>query len=101
MFSEKDKMLEELCTKSSNLNQLILMRFSDGRIFIVKPDTWFTDENDFDENDERYEEWECGVFKIKRIISDPSAKWNPGDLIEVTYRDYPEEITFDYRDEVN
>ena len=96
MFSEKEKSLEELYRQSSNHDQLILMRFLDGREFVVKPDTWFTDENDFDETDERYEEWECGVFEIVEILSDPEAKRKVGDLIEVTYKDFPVEIRYGY-----
>ena len=97
MFSDKEKMLEGLYRYSNNRNQLIFMRFSDGRALIVKPDTWYTDENDFDESDERYEEWESGVFMIEEVISDPSGKLSPGNLIEVTYKDYPIEIHYEYQ----
>ena len=97
MFNEKERILENLYVESTNRKQLILMRFSDGRAFVVRPDTWFTDENDYDESDERYEEWECGVFEIIRIVSDPSGKWSQGDLVEITYKDYPEEIIYDYK----
>ena len=96
MFNEKDKLLEELYRESSNRDQLILMLFADGREFVVKPDTWFTDENDFDESDERYEEWECGVFEIVEIVREPEAKHKVGDLIEVTYKDFPAEIRYGY-----
>lgn len=99
MFNEKEKMLEELYRQSNNHNQLIFMHFQDGRTLIVKPDTWFTDENDFDESDGRYEEWECGVFMVKKIISDPSGKLSPGNLIEVTYKDYPIEIHYEYQEQ--
>ena len=97
MFDKKEKMLEGLYRESANHNQLIYMRFSDGRTLIVKPDTWFTDKNDFDESDARYEEWECGVFMIEEVISDPSGTLSPGNLIEVTYKDYPIEIHYKYQ----
>lgn len=73
------------------------MRFKDGRSLVVKPDTWFTDEKDFDESDDRYEEWECGVFIIEKILSDPSGKLSVGCLIGVTYRDCPVEIRYNYK----
>lgn len=98
MFSEKEKKLEELFRQTANRDQSILMRFADGRKLVVKPDTWFTDENDFEETDERYEEWECGVFEIKKILSDPSSQLVIGDLIEVTYKDFPIEITYHYQE---
>ena len=98
MFNEKDRILEDLYTKSLNRDQLLLICFSDGRAFVVKPDTWFTDENDYDETDERYEEWECGVFEIQRIISDPTETWKQGDLVEITSKNFPSKIIYDYQE---
>ena len=100
MFNEKEKKLEELFRQSMNQEQLILMKYQDGKALVVRPDTWFTDENDYDETDERYEEWECGVFKIVKILSDPSNTLAVGNLIEVTYRDYPTEIIYGYADTI-
>jgi len=77
---------------SDNANQIYVLTYSDGDIIEAQVDTCYETDNGLEDDDPNYEEYHACAMKIVKIIEDKSKKLKEGNLIEIDYHNYPQQI---------
>jgi hypothetical protein len=95
LLNEKEKSV--ISNFLNNLNQYakqaMTLKWDNCSQITAAIDLYFEDENDYDENDLRYEEYISFVFKVIKMYGDPPVKVNDDGLFLINYHNFPYEIT--------
>ncbi len=77
---------------NDNETQIYILTYSDGDIIEAQVDTCYETDNGLDDDDPDYEEYHACAMKIVKIIVDKTQKLKEGNLIEINYHNYPQQI---------
>lgn len=93
-FSDNERRIMENLFLSINDNetQIYILTYSDGDIIEAQVDTCYETDNGLDDDDPDYEEYHACAMKIVKIIVDKTQKLKEGNLIEINYHNYPQQI---------
>lgn len=93
-FSNKEKQIMEklFLSINNNDNQTYFITFSDGDVAEAQIDTCYETDNGLDDDDPDYEEYHACAMKIVKIIVDKNKNLEEGNLIEINYHNYPQQI---------
>lgn len=93
-FSKEEKQIMEklFLTINKNLSQIYIITFSDGNVIEAQVDTCYETDNGLDNDDPNYEEYFGCAMKIIKIVVDKNTTLKEGDLIEINYHNYPQQI---------
>ena len=73
----------------------MLLKWKNGSQVVATFDTCFEDDNGFEMDDPRYEEYISFVFKISQIFGKPPVYITEDEYFCVDYRNFPDEIIAD------
>ncbi len=77
---------------NDNATQIYILTYLDGDIIEAQVDTCYETDNGLDDDDPDYEEYHACAMKIVKIIVDKTQKLKEGNLIEINYHNYPQQI---------
>ncbi len=77
---------------NDNATQIYILTYSNGDIIEAQVDTCYETDNGLDDDDPDYEEYHACAMKIVKIIVDKTQKLKEGNLIEINYHNYPQQI---------
>ena len=90
--SEKQIMEKLFLSINNNNNQIYILTFSNGDVAEAQVDTCYETDNGLDDDDPDYEEYHACAMKIVKIIVDKNENLEEGNLIEINYHNYPQQI---------
>lgn len=90
--SEKQIMEKLFLSINNNNNQIYILIFSNGDVAEAQVDTCYETDNGLDDDDPDYEEYHACAMKIVKIIVDKNENLEEGNLIEINYHNYPQQI---------
>lgn len=73
-------------------NQIYVITYSDGNIIEAKVDTCYETDNGLENDDPNYEEYYACAMRIVKIVVDKNKNFKEGNLIEINYHNYPQQI---------
>lgn len=73
-------------------NQIYVITYSDGNIVEAKVDTCYETDNGLENDDPNYEEYYACAMRIVKIVVDKNKNFKEGNLIEINYHNYPQQI---------
>lgn len=76
----------------NNSTQIYVLSYSNGDIIEAQVDTCYETDNGLEDDDPNYEEYHACAMKIVKIIVDKNKKLKEGNLIEINYHNYPQQI---------
>ena len=94
-FSENEaKMMAPLFTEiEKNPYEIYRLKLKDGAIVKARVNTCYETDNEREEGEEDYEEMFACLMQITDIVhNSTSAKHKKGEMIEITFQNYPVEI---------
>ena len=93
-FSNEEKRIMEnlFLSINDNATQIYVLTYLDGDVIEAQVDTCYETDNGLEDDDCNYEEYHACVMKIKKIIVDKNKKLKEGNLIEINYHNYPQQI---------
>ena len=93
-FSDNERRIMEnlFLSINNNATQIYILTYSDGDIIEAQVDTCYETDNGLDDDDPDYEEYHACAMKIVKIIVDKTQKHKEGNLIEINYHNYPQQI---------
>lgn len=93
-FSNNERRIIEnlFLSINDNATQIYVLSYSDGNIIEARVDTCYETDNGLEDDDPNYEEYHACAMKIVKIIADKNKKFKEGNLIEVNYHNYPQQI---------
>ena len=93
-FSNDEKRIMEnlFLSINDNATQIYVLTYLDGNVIEAQVDTCYETDNGLEDDDYNYEEYHACVMKIKKIIVDKNKKLKEGNLIEINYHNYPQQI---------
>jgi len=77
---------------NDNANQIYVLTYSDGDIIEAQVDTCYETDNGLEDDAPNYEEYHACAMKIVKIIVNKNKKLKEGNLIEINYHNYPQQI---------
>ena len=77
---------------NNNANQAYILTYSNGDVFEAEIDTCYETDNGLEEDDPNYEEYHACAMKIVKIIVNKNKNLKEGNLIEINYHNYPQQI---------
>lgn len=89
---EKEKMQPLFLSMNQNDNEIYTIAFSNGDVATAKIDTCYETDNGLEEEDIDFEEYYACALEIIEVLTNVSNTLEKGILIEVNYRNYPQEI---------
>lgn len=91
-YNEKQIMEKLFLSINNNANQLYILTFSNGDVVEAQVDTCYETDNGLEVDDPNYEEYHACAMKIKKMIVDRNKNLREGNLIEINYHNYPQQI---------
>ncbi len=93
-FSNEEKQMMDRLFGSINKNpsEVYILTFSNGDVIEAQADTCFETDNRLDDDDPNYEEYHACAMEVVRIIADKNKMLKEGQLIEINYHNYPQQI---------
>ncbi len=93
-FSDNERRIMEnlFLSINDNATQIYILTYLDGDIIEAQVDTCYETDNGLDDDDPDYEEYHACAMKIVKIIVDKTQKLKEGNLIEINYHNYPQQI---------
>ena len=93
-FTDNEKQIMEklFLSINNNANQIYVLTYSNGNVVEAQVDTCYETDNGLEDDDPNYEEYHACAMKIVKVIVDKNKKLQEGDLIEINYRNYPQQI---------
>lgn len=93
-FSNEEKEIMENLFLSINerKDEIYFLTFFNGSIVEAKVDTCYETDNGLDDNDINFEEYNACAMRIIKVIIDNDKIFSNGQLIEINYHNYPQEI---------
>lgn len=93
-FSDNEKRIMEnlFLSINDNATQTYILTYSDGDIIEAQVDTCYETDNGLDDDDPNYEEYHACAMKIIKKIVDKTQKLKEGNLIEINYHNYPQQM---------
>ncbi|MCX4298558.1 MAG: hypothetical protein OSJ73_16240 [Lachnospiraceae bacterium] len=93
-FSDNEKQIMQnlFLSINHNVNQKYILRYSDGDVIEGQVDTCYETDNGLEIDDPNYEEYYACAMKIVKIIVDKTKTLKENSLIEINYRNYPQQI---------
>ncbi len=93
-FSNDEKRIMEnlFLSINDNATQIYVLTYLDGDVIEAQVDTCYETDNGLQGDDCNYEEYHACAMKIKKIIVDKNKKLKEGNLIEINYHNYPQQI---------
>lgn len=77
---------------NSNAKQIYVLTYSNGDVIEAQVDTCYETDNGLEDGDQNYEEYHACAMKIVKIIVKKNNNFKEGDLIEINYHNYPQQI---------
>ncbi len=93
-FSDNERQIMEnlFLSINNNSSQIYSLTYSNGDVIEVQVDTCYETDNGLEEDDQNYEEYHACAVKIVKIVVDKSKNFKEGNLIEINYHTYPQQI---------
>ena len=93
-FSNNERRIMEkfFLSINDNANQIYMITFFDGDVIEAQVDTCYETDNGLDYDNPDYEEYYACAMKIVKIIVDKTQKLKEGNLIEINYNNYPQQM---------
>lgn len=93
-FSNNEKQIMEklFLSINNNANQIYVLTYSNGDVVEAQVDTCYETDNGLEDDDPNYEEYHACAMRIVKIIADKNRKLQEGNLIEINYHNYPQQI---------
>lgn len=93
-FSNKEKQIMEklFLSINNNANQIYILTYSNGDVVEAQVDTCYETDNGLEDDDRNYEEYHACAMKIIKIIAGKNKNLQEGNLIEINYHNYPQQI---------
>ncbi len=93
-FSDNERQIMEnlFLSINNNSSQIYSLTYSNGDVIEVQVDTCYETDNGLEEDDQNYEEYHACAMRIVKIIVDKSKNLKKGNLIEINYHTYPQQI---------
>lgn len=94
-FSENERQIMQGLFLSINedKNQIYVLKYSEEDIIETRVDTCYETDNGLDEDDPNYEEYYACAMKIVKIIVNKNRTFKEGELIEINYHNYPQQLS--------
>ncbi len=73
-------------------NEKLLLKWYDGSQVIARYDSFIEDENDYELENEKYEEFWSFVFKKIDFVGNPPIEISEDDFFLINYNNFPNEI---------
>lgn len=77
---------------NSNVKQIYVLKYSNGDVIEAQVDTCYETDNGLEDDDQNYEEYHACAMRIVKIIAEKNKNFKEGDLIEINYHNYPQQI---------
>lgn len=93
-FSDEERQIMGKLFRSINANprEVYTLTFSNGDVIEARADTCYETDNSLDDDDPNYEEYHACAMEVLRIIVDKNKELKEGQLFEINYHDYPQQI---------
>ena len=93
-FTNNEKRIMEklFLSINNNANQAYILTYSNGDVVEAEVDTCYETDNGLAEDDPNYEEYHACAMKIVKIIVNKNKNLKEGNLIEINYHNYPQQI---------
>ncbi len=77
---------------NNNANQIYVLTYSNGDVIEAQVDTCYETDNGLEDDDPNYEEYHACAMRIVKIILDKNKNFKEGNLLEINYHNYPQQI---------
>lgn len=93
-FSNNEKQIMEklFLSINNNANQIYVLTYSNGDVIEAQVDTCYETDNGLEDDNPNYEEYHACAMRIVKIIVCKNRKLQEGNLIEINYHNYPQQI---------
>ncbi len=93
-FSDNERRIMEnlFLSINNNANQIYVLTYSNGDVIEAQVDTCYETDNGLEDDDPNYEEYHACAMRIVKIIVDKNKNFKEGNLLEINYHNYPQQI---------
>lgn len=90
---KEETVIKEFCKNLNEYDEKTLkLLWQNGSVIVARFDTCFEDENDYELDDEKYEEYWSFVFEAVEVSGKPPVYITEDNFFCVNYQNFPDEI---------